>query len=165
MTTPADLAERLAHDALTALSAAGIATPERGYLAEPECLAGDIARLARARDFWMNAYLLDKHDLVRASAESELQSWMHHTTQLIQAAIDEERERCAAIARAEVENSHQVRERYKLSSGEKDMEYGSERTAQRIWDKIRLGLNPQKILDSNGSTGAGPNMAPQARDE
>lgn len=42
--------ERLAVDALAALSGAGIATPEKGYVEEPWALAGDIARLAKERD-------------------------------------------------------------------------------------------------------------------
>ena len=39
--------DRLAADALCALSAAGVATPEKGYVAEPHCLKADIEKLAR----------------------------------------------------------------------------------------------------------------------
>lgn len=42
--------DRLAVDALAVLAGAGIATPEKGYVAEPWALAGDIARLAKERD-------------------------------------------------------------------------------------------------------------------
>ena len=44
------LAERLAGDALAALSGVGIPTPHAGYAAEPFCLRSDILRLARQRD-------------------------------------------------------------------------------------------------------------------
>lgn len=42
--------DRLATDALDALAAARVTTPEKGYVAEPHCLSGDIEKLARSRD-------------------------------------------------------------------------------------------------------------------
>lgn len=42
--------DRLAFDALCALSAAGVGTPAEGYAKAPECLKGDIGRLVRDRD-------------------------------------------------------------------------------------------------------------------
>lgn len=42
--------DRLAGDALAALSGAGIPTSEKGYVAEPHMLALDILRLAKERD-------------------------------------------------------------------------------------------------------------------
>ena len=53
-TARADRAEgrekRLADDALQALAAAKVCTPEKGYVAEPHCLTADIGTLARQRD-------------------------------------------------------------------------------------------------------------------
>lgn len=43
--------DRLASDALCELSAAGIATPEQGYVVEPSCLKADIAKLRAGRDW------------------------------------------------------------------------------------------------------------------
>ncbi len=42
--------DRLATDALCALSAAGVATPEKGYVEEPHVLTANIQALARERD-------------------------------------------------------------------------------------------------------------------
>lgn len=44
------ITERLAHDALAALSGARIATPVEGYVMSPTLLKGDIRRLAAERD-------------------------------------------------------------------------------------------------------------------
>lgn len=60
--------DRLAVDAMTALIAADICTPERGYVAEPVCLTMDIGKLARERDE-ARAAVAELVDLVRRDVE------------------------------------------------------------------------------------------------
>jgi hypothetical protein len=112
-----DLAERLAIDALAALSGAGISTPAEGYLLAPYLLSGDLAELVKQRDdaraeaATMSSALVNvaeacgaTHKLVTSlSAEIERLRAGQHLAEMNVAALESLRERCvtAALACAE----------------------------------------------------------------
>lgn len=70
--------DRLAMDALCALSHAKIGTPEHGYVAEPACLRGDIGRLAMERDAERETHAATKAALeIARDAFKELRACYH----------------------------------------------------------------------------------------
>jgi hypothetical protein len=101
--------DRLATDAICALSAAGIATPEKGYVVEPVCLSGDIAKVARERDVALRA-LRDLQVSMRETVE-EWPGWLEMVKELEAARTRAERaERDANFARTDVERSNAERD-------------------------------------------------------